>query len=52
MQRFLSWCFWEGMTIDEAKKFYKGSHGEKEISERSIKIAVEKIKKYTNKEWK
>jgi len=50
MQSFLMYCFYDGMTVEQAKKLYKSAHG-KEIKDQSIKVAVQNIFNLTGKVW-
>lgn len=50
MQDLLKRCFYDGMTVMEAVKFIEKSY-EKKVTEKSIKIAKENIKKVSNVDW-
>lgn len=50
MQDFLSRCFYEGLTVEQAKARYFDWYG-KQISDRSVKVAKAIIKKNLGRDW-
>jgi transposase-like protein len=51
MTNLLINCYYDGMTVSEAKDFIKRNYKE-EASEKAINKAKQKILSTTNKEWK
>lgn len=50
MQDFLMFCYYQGMTVEQARSAYKSNY-RKDLKERSVESAKSKIKRTSNVDW-